>query len=473
MVKSSPLATPITAAPTPGRSTTVDEPLCAWLDQNPESIQALPPITYGRFLNRLPEILRRSRNYKTSQWNGDEVKTVQAARLTRLLLNCLVNIPAYADIDMSPEEVRHDPHAALRRFPFATKPGFQARTEDHVSDKLDSASAFRVRTSGSTGVPLTIVDDEQSLVECAASNFRIFEAYGLHPGIRKANIIADAARPGLALEAQLLSMISELATVNMVSADGSLDDGPVAFIEAWCPDVLFGNPSDLVLAASACRRNGFRPRTVRLVLACGENLSSNARRHLAETFGCPVMQVYSMQECKSIAWECPQGGLHVAEERALIERVDQGDRASIVLTHLCNASMPIVRYVTGDVCCAIPGCCSCGRQLTTLSDFEGRARGFIISKDCRLFNPRAAKLYLTDLPIRAWRMVQHTAGTLEIEVLPSESPLALDTVRQVLEPMFANCIEIVLTIVGPERFVTSGKKFQMMELHAYREMLQH
>lgn len=98
----------------------------------------------------------------------------------------------------------------------------------------------------------------------------------------------------------------------------------------------------------------------------GEKVSEEARSHIEEAFRCRTVFVYDCDEMNAIAYECPDGHLHVLEENVMVEIMDgdrvvpDGEEGDIVLTCLSNTVMPFVRYRTGDRGKIVSEQCNCG-----------------------------------------------------------------------------------------------------------------
>jgi phenylacetate-coenzyme A ligase PaaK-like adenylate-forming protein len=152
----------------------------------------------------------------------------------------------------------------------------------------------------------------------------------------------------------------------------------VAQLQAWQPTVLATYPSTAVaLAAEASV--GRRQLPLTEIWTGGEALSRAARAQISRTFGCPVMESYGASEFLPLAAECPAGRLHLNDDWAILESVDEHHRpvprgevgATTLLTNLANHVQPIIRYDLSDRVRigAIP--CGCGSLLPTI-EVEGR-----------------------------------------------------------------------------------------------------
>lgn len=437
---------------------------------------APPPLQWTLGLHRIPEVLRKGRFYCDIQFRPEELRSFQIQRLRKLLLHAVEHVPAYRNIGISPSDVYSDPFSTLKEFPLIDKRMLRDNLVDYVSDDFDPTRAFKLKTSGSTGVPLVLVDDEDSLIEYAAVYYRVLEEFNIPTGSLICHLIADARQAPYAIETQLFAGLSEVARVNMLSSDSRLRCEAIEYIQNVQPILIFGNPSDLLLLACEVNRLGITIKPPKVVISCGENLSQLACHRIELSIGCKVAEIYSMQECKAIAWQCSSEKLHINDDRVIVEEnyLSPG-RGELVITNLTNFTMPLIRYRSGDigkVRTHFENLCSCGRSLNVLTEFEGRDRGFIHTPDGRFFSPREIKSILTDLPLLSWQLLQDRRDeiTLKIAAQPghSEKHLAAQ-ISQIVEELLDGQVSVLIEVLPFERMFEGSGKFQMMKLNAGAE----
>ncbi len=125
----------------------------------------------------------------------------------------------------------------------------------------------------------------------------------------------------------------------------------VAFLDSIAPQVITGDP--VAFARLAELPVAVRP--VALV-STAMTLLDGLRDRLTERFGCPVIDVYGMNEAGPIAAALPDGSGHVVvQPRLHVEILDgagrpcaDGERGEITLTGGFNSALPLLRYRTGD-----------------------------------------------------------------------------------------------------------------------------
>src|SRR5207247_9553927 len=102
------------------------------------------------------------------------------------------------------------------------------------------------------------------------------------------------------------------------------------------------------------------------------------------------------------------------EDRVFLETAQTASgEQELVITPLCNWTMPLLRYRTGDLGRPIryeERTCPCGRHLDQLVGFLGRDRGFVVVRTNRFYRPSPIKLYLTERPLALWQLLQNVPG---------------------------------------------------------------
>lgn len=175
----------------------------------------------------------------------------------------------------------------------------------------------------------------------------------------------------------------------------ALQPAPVVadLLAAFRPDTLYGLPSALAEVAAELGARG-RRLPVQRVFTGGELLPRSVRDALGSAFQAGVYDVYGTSETKEIAWECPEGGMHVNADVVRVEALDDegrpvpdGVEGELVATVLVNRAMPLLRYRIGDRGSLRPQRCSCGRSLPLLGVVTGREADVLVLAGGRRVSP--------------------------------------------------------------------------------------
>lgn len=121
-------------------------------------------------------------------------------------------------------------------------------------------------------------------------------------------------------------------------------------------------------------------------------------------------RTYSSEECGIIAIECPDNPkvLHVMENQFVEVDTDGG---MIITTH---TNPYIKRYKNGDH--IELGTCGCGRGLQTITKIHGRVRNMLKLPNGDMRWPLIGSLEYSDYGIKRFKAIQHTYDDLELQI---------------------------------------------------------
>ena len=278
----------------------------------------------------------------------------------------------------------------LQKIPIVTRKDIQNNLNDMISTKINRAHCVKKKTSGSSGVPLLILRDNDASNFKSAVSLRQFLECG---GKLRDKQLQLRERGASSLPENLNKPFYEplgFLRTEWVKT-GEILDGLVPYIKAYRPDVLIGYPGFLQLLAEKMKSEV----RVRIIFSTGEILSKHCRHVLSSSFGAKIIDSYGCAEAGDIAWECPEGhqGYHMNVDSVLTEFVQDGEAVAagedgeIVLTNLFSFAMPFIRYKIGDVGVPIDEKCSCGRTLPLMRILKGRSDDFIILPNGKRLSP--------------------------------------------------------------------------------------
>ena len=173
---------------------------------------------------------------------------------------------------------------------------------------------------------------------------------------------------------------------------------------AYKPKAMRGYASSLVILARYIAKYNLPIIPMTCILTTGEILMPEYRKTLQEVFGCPVYDEYGAGDGGIDAHECLlQDGLHISEERCVIEITDRegnvlpdGEIGYVTSTDLGNYAFPFIRYQVGDMAYIKQEKCTCGRVSRVIGQVIGRAGKL-------LYNKQGVPISPTMLPIMLYR----------------------------------------------------------------------
>jgi len=335
-----------------------------------------------------------ARTFAALDLDAESVDALARRRLSRLLSSLAWSNTFYGrrlqdvGIEWADPILQLDPYRALAALPPVSKlelrqAGSRALAGGRVDPKWHSSAS-----SGSTGEPFRVYYEPRAWATLKyAVKLRARRACGVGPTDRVA--ILDAMPRGT--PTSRLEQAIGCGRISVLQPASSV----AAALLAFQPDVIYGLPSALQEAARALEARGDRLQAT-AVFTSGELLDGSVRERVASAFEAPVYDVYGTSETKEIAWECPQGGMHLNNDVVRLEVLDDagrslpaGQEGNLVATLLVNRAMPLIRYLTGDRGAVLSGACACGRSSPLLGVVTGRAADVLVLRGGQRISPYA------------------------------------------------------------------------------------
>jgi len=155
------------------------------------------------------------------------------------------------------------------------------------------------------------------------------------------------------------------------------------------PSWLLAQPSMIMLLIQiATKYNLPKLSSVKYVELTGERIDKAMREKIEKFFLCPIASQYGCYEANSIAYECPQGHMHVMESNVYVEVLDENEcplenkEGTVVITSLQNRVMPFVRYKIGDRGSIRKNIsCKCGNCSSIIELTKARENDMVVNRD--------------------------------------------------------------------------------------------
>ena len=338
-------------------------------------VQPLVALKRGsRHLDYLAELER-------SQYDSAEaIAARQLAMLRITVKHAWDTVPYYrrvwAAAGLHPDGVKS--LADLQAFPVLTKTDIRTHNAELLSTTADPKTCRVKTTSGSTGVPLRIVLDEQGAQWKTAITLRSDEWSGWRRGQVAAKVWGNPEYRHQGLRGRLRNAIVDRAIyLDTIQLNDARILDFVEKLRRNKPGLIFGHAHSLYLVA--CRMKALRIVDVRPygIISTAMPLHAWQRTVIEEIFGTKATDRYGCEEVSLIASECEQhNGLHTAAESIFTEVEADG---KLLVTDLSNFAMPLIRYRIGDVVTLPTGICRCGRGLPLLGKVQGREADYVLT----------------------------------------------------------------------------------------------
>jgi phenylacetate-CoA ligase len=366
-----------------------------------------------------------------SQWlSAPEVARLQVTRLREFLARVGTHVPYYRELfrDLGFEPSMLASVRDLQRLPLTGKADIRLNTPRLLAENAGKLERFT--TGGSSGEPLIFYRGKERVSHDVAAKWRATRWW--HVDIGDPEIVVWGSPIELGSQDRMKLVRDRILRTELLSAFEMSDANLHRFLERIRkirPRMLFGYPSSLALMAGFAQRQGCRVDDlgIKVIFVTSESLYGYQRTAIETAFGAPVANGYGGRDAGFIAHECPHRAMHITAEDIVVEIVDAqgrvvpaGEKGEIVVTHLCTADFPFIRYKTGDIGALSLESCTCGRGLPVLEKIEGRTTDFVIAADGTVLHGLALIYVLRELPeVEEFKIIQESLSTITVQIVTS------------------------------------------------------
>lgn len=398
----------------------------------------------------------------------EEALANHQSRLKSLLVHASLHVPYYREILAESGILSKSGEIRLDRFgdiPLLDRATIRRRFEDLKSDDLDRTKWYQNSSSGSTGEPVQIIQDQEfgDWGRAVGILFDLWAGYSIGDSkiVHWSNI-----RDLSAVRARLRSRVAAaLRKETWLDARRVSSEQMRLFLDLIArkrPAQLLAFPENLYEVARFVTNEGLEPQPPRAIVTTGATLYPWMREAIEGAFDAKIFNWYGSREVSGIAMECEaHRGMHVCLPVQHIEilRPDgsptsPGELGEVVVTCLINWAMPLVRYRIGDLAAWAEDQCPCGRSWPLLKEVAGRTRDLFVKKDGTRVRIWENVFYRYPW-IRKFRVVQEDYEFVRTFIVPdgesdSASKKHADDILQIeaaiLDAMGPECtVEVVLT----------------------------
>jgi len=323
--------------------------------------------------------------------------------------------------------------ADLPLVPLTTKEDLKGLPrESRVVEGTNVDRLVRRRTSGSTGIPLSIFRSAAEERLLGIYRFRALREIGLRINDRRVSLeVFHDGRGGKGIVPGWMQKLGLLPRRRINSLEPP--EVALATLGSTRADVVGGYASFLHLLSGMAGPGGLAGVGARIVTSSGEVLTRDMRHRIRGCFGAPVVDTYSSLEFNLIGFECAEtGNLHLLDHSVIAEVIrngrtaEPGERGELVVTALHSRTSPFIRYRLGDIVTKGPKPCPCGLPFGTIRAVEGRMNDLFPLPDGRTIHPVPLKVALNEGARWAceYRIVQEARDRIVTWVVPRREPSA-------------------------------------------------
>lgn len=204
-----------------------------------------------------------------------------------------------------------------------------------------------------------------------------------------------------------------------------------------------------------------------------EPTSDAERKQWAQTIGVPVLDEYSSEELGYIAYECEHGSYHVMEDLCHIElkTFDPILGPEVIGTELWNYAMPTIKYRQGDLATWSESKeCRCGSTFRILHNITGRADGALWSPAIGPISPMKVVYWADEtlVPessgIQEFKIAQDTEDTITVYIIlkstgtVNSAEKAISLFKRVISNHFKYPMKVITKICSQIPLEPNGKR---------------
>jgi phenylacetate-CoA ligase len=411
---------------------------------------------------------------KTEWYSRDQLVAYQDEQLREIVRYAYDTVPFYRrrfdEHRLTPADIRT--HSDLPKIPLLTRDDIRRNFDALKSTGVPARTMRMGHTSGTTGTPLTVAYDRDTVWMTYAVFDRHYRWAGLrlaHDGDRiavaRGNVIVplDQRQPPFwrynRRHRQLLLSSFHLSKTNLPSYFEELS--------RFKPAVLDGYPSTLYILAKYLLNRG-ETFPLRAAVTSSETLYDFQREAIEQAFRCRVFDYFALAERAVFSGECDRHeGHHISMEYGVAEVVDDagspvsaGTTGRLVGTTLHNRAMPLIRYVTNDVTAVLARSCGCGRTLDLMDDVATKAEDVLTLKDGRLISPSVLTHPFKPLKnIEGSQIVQKAPDHVLIRIVPTKDydPALSDHLVREFKDRLGDDVHVEVKLVSELEQAKNGK----------------
>ena len=388
---------------------------------------------------------------KADQYRSpEEIEALNWERTQKILHYAWEHVPYYRKRfeaeGMTPDDIRTPED--FEKVPLLTRKDLTENFSKLLSDEATLRDVRISTTGGSSGTPAKVY--HQKSVVRAAAGWRMLDWWNISPAANWASVYRDVCPT---FKAKVIHFLEWFPTWQLLlNATSFTERDMLVFLRQFQkrrPQLLHGYVGAIDVLAQYMLDHGISVPAPKAIWVTSAPITPVQQNRIEKAFGAPVYDQYGCCEMYWLAAECAaRRGLHMFYDIRRFEfldenhhRVPDGEYGDIVITDLENYYFPLIRYVNGDRGRRLPGVCSCGCNLPLMDKVKGRvSESFVLPSGTRL-NGEFLTTIFDSCPevVKQFQVHQRKDRSIEILVVPSDSPLREKVFQEVCEDLRKKC----------------------------------
>jgi phenylacetate-CoA ligase len=201
---------------------------------------------------------------------------------------------------------------------------------------------------------------------------------------------------------------------------------------------------------------------LKMIKGTAEKIFDSYQIEVKKAFGKNIVSEYGSAESGLIAFECPNGSMHINMENVIVEE----ENNEIIVTNLNSYSFPIIRYKLGDYIRLEDKKfeCPCGRAHPIIKDIFGRVGYKILGKN-NIYPSLTLYYIFKNLSLIKrislnYQAIQKERGKLILRIEQNNSEI-YEHIKKDVEKYFNKDIEVEIQL-GADLISKKGKRIDFI-----------
>lgn len=376
---------------------------------------------------------------KTEWQSSEEIEAYQNDQVNALIKHAYNTVPFYKNlydshgINISQIQNLDD----LNQLPIITKNEVKKAGAQLVSDEFQIKKLIKTKTSGTTGLPLTVYQTNESISRQWAFFWRSRTRFGL--SINDSQLMFGARIPVSQKQHDPPYWRHDYFNNRVYLSTSHISKKTLKPIVDYLNSNRFvfyaGYPSAMYSLAKFINDFGIEVKKKPEVIAFGsDSVLPGQKKLIAKIFGAKIIEFYGMVEFAGTMSMCEHGRFHTDHEHCFIDTMETNEPGSskLILTGWGNKAMPFIRYDIGDYAALSRDKCLCGRHTNSFLSIDGRIEDYITTPDGRKlrgFN----QVFKNAKNILELQMIQEKIEEVTIRIVPDHNFIESDRVHLIKE----------------------------------------
>jgi len=278
-------------------------------------------------------MIKYNNEYKTISKIQDSQEFIdyQSMMLKKLLNHASENVNYFKTIIGSDFYKDKFNDNGLQEIPILTKDLIRENFENLISNDHQKRTWFYTTSGGSTGEPLKIMQDDQTVKWSNIGHYYYCkDMLGVDEPRAKKIILwgneRDIFGQKTSLKDRLFSKITKTLLLNGYLMTEENMERYINTINSYKPQFIRGYASCLYELSKFAEKKYMPLHSPDFIESTSENLTPEMREKIESTFGTRVSDFYGSREVRSIAGECEEGNLHLFNFKNYVEILDKDDK---------------------------------------------------------------------------------------------------------------------------------------------------